>query len=80
MTMNRVLAVAVLFVCASAVRADDKPKVVVEERVVVTETVQDSDDCNKCGGKFKRFWIHTVGGTIGNGLKGGAKKVERTFN
>jgi hypothetical protein len=27
------------------------------------------------GNMFTRFWIHTVGGTIGNGLKGGADKI-----
>ena len=28
------------------------------------------------GNCFTRFWVHTVGGTIGNGLKGGAEKID----
>lgn len=32
------------------------------------------------GNVFVNFWIHTVGGTIGNGLKTGAGKIKKTFD
>ncbi len=32
------------------------------------------------GNVFVNFWVHTVGGTIGNGLKTGARKIENTFD
>jgi hypothetical protein len=28
---------------------------------------------------FVYFWVHTLGGTIGNGLKTGARKIEHGF-
>ncbi len=33
-----------------------------------------------CGNWFTNFWVHRVGGTIGNGLKSGAGKMGRAFN
>jgi len=60
---------------ASAGDADKKTVVVREEKVVrVRETKKERS------GGFTGFWIHTVGGTIGNGLKSGASKIEKTFN
>ncbi|MFH0938748.1 MAG: hypothetical protein V1899_05660 [Planctomycetota bacterium] len=32
------------------------------------------------GNWFTSFWIHDVGGTIGNGLKVGVNKIKRTFD
>ena len=31
------------------------------------------------GSKFTRFWTHTVGGSIGHGLKKGAAKISGAF-
>ena len=47
----------------------------------VLAPIGESSTCDKCegGSHFKRFWIHTVGGTIGNGLKCGAGKISGAF-
>lgn len=37
-------------------------------------------DEHEGGNWFTHFWIHRVGGTIGNGLKAGAGKMGRAFN
>ena len=31
------------------------------------------------GNWFTNFWVHRVGGTIGNGLKTGTKKIDHAF-
>ena len=37
--------------------------------------------CDEChhSGPFTRFWTHTVGGSIGHGLKKGAAKISSGF-
>jgi Na+-transporting methylmalonyl-CoA/oxaloacetate decarboxylase gamma subunit len=37
-------------------------------------------DEHRGGNKFVNFWVHTVGGTIGNGLKTGAHKISNAFD
>jgi hypothetical protein len=39
-----------------------------EEKAEVTETVAATE--HKKGNVFTRFWVHTIGGSIGDGLKG----------
>jgi hypothetical protein len=71
------LVAALALGCAfSASAADKEAKPAKEEKKVEVKTE------TKAGGdsKFKRFWIHTVGGTIGNGLKKGANKIANTFD
>ena len=56
------------------VRASDGT--VVKEKKEVTTDKSDHRD----GNWFTDFWVHKVGGTIGNGLKKGTHKVDRAFN
>lgn len=71
---------AALVVAPLSVHAGDKEvketKVKTEDKY--TEKSKKSDKSEDRGG-FKGFWIHTVGGTIGNGLKGGADKISKAF-
>jgi hypothetical protein len=77
-------------VFALSARAEDGEKKVVvkEEKVKVekkeTETKEVKKEVKKeeerGGSKFTNFWVHTVGGTIGNGLKKGAGKIANTFD
>jgi len=70
---------AVVLGCAFSASAGDKEvkpaKQKEEKKVVEVKTEKRGSDC-----KFKSFWIHTVGGTIGNGLKSGARKISNTFD
>jgi hypothetical protein len=70
---------------------DGEKKVVKEEKVKVEKKDGESKEVKKeerkeekrddrGGSKFTSFWIHTVGGTIGNGLKKGANKIANTFD
>jgi len=40
---------------------------------------EDSSDNEKGGNSFTHFWTHTVGGSIGHGLKHGTHKVTKAF-
>jgi hypothetical protein len=53
-------------------KKDAETKTVVRRKVEVKE--------ERGGNKFTNFWVHTVGGTIGNGLKKGADKIANTFD
>ena len=37
------------------------------------------ENADEGGGKIKNFFVHTVGGKIGRGLKGGADKISHEF-
>jgi hypothetical protein len=71
------LAAALVVAPLSARAGDgkDKEKVKKEESKEKTKKSSKSED----RGGFTGFWIHTVGGTIGNGLKGGADKISKAF-
>jgi hypothetical protein len=43
-----------------------------------SDEVSDNDD-HRGGNSFTRFWTHTVGGSIGHGLKHGSHKVAKAF-
>jgi hypothetical protein len=76
-------------VSARAAEGDNKPQ---KEKVVVVEKKNDAEKKTTAkttkvevkeergGNKFTNFWVHTVGGTIGNGLKGGASKISNAFD
>ncbi|HYG76592.1 MAG TPA: hypothetical protein VEK08_16425 [Planctomycetota bacterium] len=76
MTKARLLACAVVCLVAMSASAGDAEKKKTEKVVVKKEEKKES---TRTGG-FKGFWIHSVGGTIGNGLKSGAKKIGNTFD
>ena len=57
---------------------DSKETVTVRTEDKYHEKSRKSDKSEDRGG-FKGFWIHTVGGTIGNGLKDGAGKISKAF-
>ncbi|HYF48030.1 MAG TPA: hypothetical protein VEJ63_01395 [Planctomycetota bacterium] len=70
------LAAALTLGCAlNASAADKDAKPGKEEKKVEVKTEKKGGDS-----KFKRFWIHTVGGSILNGLKKGASKIANTFD
>ena len=83
-TLRNIALAAVLGAFALSAQAGDgkaeKPKprsepVKTEPKVVKVEKKEERGSCG-----FKRFWIHTVGGTIGNGLKSGASKIGNAFD
>lgn len=63
-------------VSARAGDGDKEKKVRKEEKVRVDK----KSDKSESGRGFTGFWVHTVGGTIGNGLKSGASKISKTFD
>jgi hypothetical protein len=74
--MRKFFAVAtVALVLPLSLQAADGPakKTVKEEKKKEKET-------SERGSGFTHFWVHTVGGSIGNGLKSGARKIEKTFD
>ena len=85
--MNKFLVlVALMSVFTLKAIADDgdtKEKVKVDEKAKVEEPKKEepkkedkSDKKEEHGGNcLTRFWVHTVGGTIGGGLKTGADKI-----
>jgi hypothetical protein len=87
MSKLHAVAVAVALLAVPAVFAGDgdkveKVKVVDNSKpVVVREEVREEGSCDKChrGHVFTRFWVHTVGGTIGGGLKTGSGKISGAF-
>jgi len=74
------LAAALALGCAFNTTAADKDAKVAKEKVKVEKKEEVKVEKNRGGSKFKNFWIHTVGGTIGNGLKSGANKIANTFD
>jgi len=75
MSKHWIVAAVCLSLAVPALAGDGKEKKV-EAKPIKREEVKAGD---RSGG-FKGFWIHTVGGTIGNGLKSGARKIEKTFD
>ena len=87
------LSLALVFIATlslmAAVRADDGDKPVKKDKTEKCEKCEKCEKREKCekkeakeehgGSCFTRFWIHTVGGTIGNGLKTGAHKISSAF-
>jgi hypothetical protein len=49
-----------------------------EKKTEVKHKVEVKED--RGGNKFTNFWVHTVGGSIGNGLKSGAHKISNAFD
>jgi hypothetical protein len=77
MSRFKLLAIAAaLLVLPTMVQAGDTPK---EKKKEVKVKVEEKSS-ERGGSGFKNFWIHTVGGSIGNGLKSGAKKISNTFD
>jgi hypothetical protein len=68
---------AALFVAPLSVHAGDKE--VKETKVKTEEKYKEKSVKSDDRGGFTGFWIHSVGGTIGNGLKGGANKISKAF-
>ena len=73
---------AALFVAPLSFAGDKDSK----ETTTVTVRTEDKyheesrrSDRSEDRGGFKGFWIHTVGGSIGNGLKDGAGKISKAF-
>ena len=67
-----ILALGLLAWNTSDLRAAETTTVKVEEKTVHYEEKRN-------GNWFTDFWVHRVGGTIGNGLKKGAKKIDHAF-
>lgn len=83
MSQMKLVAFAVAFAMLPlSVRADDGPKTKEKkkEKEVVVKTEEKKTKVERGGNAFTNFWVHTVGGTIGNGLKSGARKIEKTFD
>lgn len=60
--------------------SDNGKQVVVREEVREVRDVRDEGSCDKCHHHtFTRFWVHTVGGSIGGGLKSGSNKISGAF-
>jgi homospermidine synthase len=59
-----------------AEKSADKPaaKVAKDEKKKEEKTDQKGGNC------LTRFWVHTVGGSIGSGLKSGAHKIAKAFD
>jgi hypothetical protein len=80
MTTLRILTLALAaFALSFAVRADDPPVDKSERVAVRVNHEQIKDDAKGVGHKISRFFVHDVGGTIGNGLKKGTSKVSDAF-
>jgi hypothetical protein len=59
----------------------DKPAAPKPEKKAKDDKKKEEKKKEERGGNaFVNFWVHTVGGTIGNGLKKGAGKIERAFD
>ena len=58
--------------------SDSKPS---DQPTPPPQVVMESSSCDEChsSGAFTHFWTHTVGGTIGHGLKKGAAKISSGF-
>ena len=78
--MSKAFAVALVaaLVMAPLSYAGDKDSKDAKTEDKYKEKSRKSDKSEDRGG-FKGFWIHTVGGTIGNGLKDGAGKISKAF-
>lgn len=64
-----------------AARADDGKKPDEKKADKPAKEQKSKKEKSERGGSgFVNFWVHTVGGTIGNGLKSGARKIEKTFD
>ena len=64
-------------------KADQKKadKAAKEEKEKAKEKDKKKDEKSAQGGNvFTRFWVHTVGGNIGGGLKSGANKIAKAFD
>ena len=74
-------ALSCVFALSANASDGEKPKAKEEKTVRVekkTETVR--EEKKGFGSRFKGFWIHSVGGTINNGLRRGADKIANTFD
>lgn len=75
--------VLILGILSFGAYADDgqKPeeKAAKEEKAVKEEKKEEKSD-QRGGNCITRFWVHTVGGSIGSGLKTGAHKIAKAFD
>ena len=69
-----------LFTCGAFAGDGDKPEKQKSEKVAKEEKEKKEKSEKRGGNAFVNFWVHTVGGTIGNGLKTGARKIEKGFD
>jgi hypothetical protein len=77
MSRFKLYAIAAAFLMLPTMVQADPPK---EKKKEVKVKVEEKSKSERGGSGFKNFWIHTVGGSIGNGLKSGAKKISNTFD
>lgn len=60
----------------AAAKAEKDKEKAEKEKVAKLEKKEE----RRGGNVFVNFWVHTVGGTIGNGLKTGARKIGNAFD
>lgn len=78
--MVALAAVLGLFPLSVVAGDGDKPAEKKAEKAAKEEKKESKETKERGGNKFVNFWVHDVGGTIGNGLKTGAHKISRAFD
>ena len=69
---------AALTVLPLSVQAEDPPKE--KRKEVKIKTEEKKSRVERGHNAFTNFWVNTVGGNIGGGLKSGARKIGNAFD
>ena len=79
MLLNKCLVALLLVAVCAGARADDDCQAC-NEKKSKSEISSPIEKARRCGNPIKIFFVHTVGGTIGNGLNKVPGKFEGAFN